>query len=45
VIGPGVSPDVSWEGKAPGGFDPGRDAGANAEQRSLFAGDRLCKIN
>jgi hypothetical protein len=45
VIGPGVSPDVSWEGKSPGGYSPGRDAGANAEQRSLFAGDRLCKIN
>ena len=45
VIGPGVSPDVGWEGKSPGGYSPGRDAGANAEQRSLFAGDRLCKIN
>jgi hypothetical protein len=45
VIGPGVSPDVSWEGKAPGGYSAGRDAGANAEQRSLFAGDPLCKIN
>jgi len=45
VIGPGVTPDVMWQGAAPGSYDAGRDAEANAAQRALFAGDRLCKIN
>jgi hypothetical protein len=45
VIGPGVTPDVMWQGPAPGAFDPARDALANAEQRTMLAGDRLCKIN
>jgi hypothetical protein len=45
VIGPGVTPDVMWQGPAPGPFDPARDAQANAEQRTLLAGDRLCKVN
>jgi hypothetical protein len=45
VIGPGVTPDVMWQGPAPGPFDPARDALANAEQRTMLAGDRLCKIN
>jgi hypothetical protein len=40
-----VSPDVAWEGRAPGRYHAARDAGANAEQRVLFAGDGLCKIN
>jgi hypothetical protein len=38
VIGPGVTPDVMWEGPAPGPFDPAREAEANAHQRTLFAG-------
>ena len=45
VIGPGVVPDVMWQGAAPGAFDPAQDGEANAAQRMLFAGDRLCKIN
>ena len=45
VIGPGVTPDVMWQGAAPGSYDAGRDAEANVAQRALFAGDRLCKIN
>jgi hypothetical protein len=45
VIGPGVLPDVMWEGPAPGAFEPARDAAANAEQRTLLGGDPLCKIN
>jgi hypothetical protein len=45
VIGPGVVPDVMWQGPAPGAFDPAQDAQANAAQRTLFADDRLCKIN
>ncbi len=45
VIGPGVTPDVMWQGVAPGSYDAARDAEANVAQRALFAGDRLCKIN
>ena len=45
VIGPGVTPDVMWQGPAPAAFDPAQDAEANMAQRALFAGDRLCKIN
>jgi len=45
VIGPGVTPDVMWEGAAPGPYDQGRDEAANAEQRRLLAGDGRCKIN
>ena len=45
VIGPGVTPDVMWQGAAPGSYDAARDAEANVAQRALFAGDRLCKIN
>jgi hypothetical protein len=42
VIGPGVTPIVSWEGPAPGPYDAAKDEVANAEQRKLFAGDKLC---
>lgn len=45
VIGPGVLPDVMWEGPGAGPFDAARDEAANARQHSLLAGDRLCKIN
>jgi hypothetical protein len=38
VIGPGVAPDVTWEGGAPGRFSPARERQANAHQRQLFAG-------
>jgi hypothetical protein len=43
VIGPGVAPDVMWEGPAPGPYDPAREQAANAEQRQLFAGNRTCR--
>jgi hypothetical protein len=45
VIGPGVTPDVTWEGPAPGAFDPAADASANDAQRALFGADPRCKIN
>ncbi len=45
VIGPGVTPDVMWEGLAPGAYDATRDEAANAEQRRLLSGDARCKIN
>lgn len=38
VIGPGVAPDVMWEGAAPGPFDAAREKQANAHQRQIFAG-------
>jgi hypothetical protein len=38
VIGPGVAPDVIWEGRAPGSFDAAREQQANAHQRRVFAG-------
>lgn len=43
VIGPGVTPDVVWEGRAPGAFDLARELQANAEQQQLFGSDRLCR--
>jgi hypothetical protein len=43
VIGPGVTPDVVWEGVEPGAFDPAREADANAEQAAMR--DRLCRPN
>jgi hypothetical protein len=43
VIGPGVTPDVAWEGRAPGAFDPVRDLQANAEQQQLFRNDGRCR--
>jgi hypothetical protein len=45
VVGPGVTPDVFWEGPAPGPYDAASDAAANAEQQQLFAGDKRCVIN
>ena len=43
VIGPGVTPDVTWEGLAPGPYDASLDAQANDEIRALD--DRQCKPN
>jgi hypothetical protein len=44
VVGPGVEPDVMWEGAAPGRFDRAADRRANAEQRRLFGSSRLCTV-
>lgn len=42
VIGPGVTPDVVWEGPSPGAYDAGK-AGTQVElQRSLMSHDTLC---
>jgi hypothetical protein len=38
--GPGVAPDVLWQGDAPGPYDAARDAEANAAQKAL--GDPKC---
>ncbi len=45
VIGPGVAPDVMWEGPAPAAYDTARDAQANTAQRAVLGADPLCKIN
>ena len=43
VIGPGVTPDVVWEGTSPGAYDAAR-AGAQVElQRSLMGRDTACR--
>jgi hypothetical protein len=48
AMGPGVTPDVSWEGADPGDFDPGdvadvaREREANAIVDRVAAGDSLC---
>jgi hypothetical protein len=34
-----------WHGSAPGSFDAAQDAQAYEAHRTLFAGERLCKIN
>jgi hypothetical protein len=43
IIGPGVTPDVMWEGKPLGAYDKARDLGLHEEQRAFYAGDGLCK--
>ena len=43
IIGPGVTPDVYWEGTAPGTYDRGLDLLANDEIHTL--GSSLCKPN
>jgi hypothetical protein len=43
VEGPGVAPDVMWQGKAPGPYDAYRDEAANQLERSLH--DRRCLPN
>jgi len=41
AIGPGVTPDVSWQGAAPGPYDPAVQLNADDAIRAL--GDRLCR--
>ena len=43
VIGPGVTPDVYWEGASPGSYDKSVDLVANDAIAQL--GDKLCKAN
>ena len=44
VVGPGVTPDVTWEAPALGAFDAELERTANEEQRALFVGSRACKV-
>ena len=43
IIGPGVTPDVYWEGASPGAYDRNSDLVANDAITHL--GDKLCRAN
>lgn len=43
VIGPGVTPDVYWEGTPPAVYERGFDELANEDLRTLLAGDPHCR--
>lgn len=43
IIGPGLTPDVMWQGASPGPYDAAADAIANKAIAAL--GDKLCKPN
>jgi hypothetical protein len=43
VQGPGVAPDVMWQGASPGAYDAAADATANDAQRTVA--DPICKPN
>jgi hypothetical protein len=42
VIGPGVTPDVTWEGRPLRPYSRTRDLQLHAEQRDLYRGDEVC---
>ncbi|HST17771.1 MAG TPA: hypothetical protein VLK36_08895 [Gaiellaceae bacterium] len=44
VIGPGVTPDVMWQGSSPGAYNRAADLAANADQRAALK-DPACKVN
>ncbi len=43
IIGPGVTPDVMWEGNSPGAYDEFLDKELATAQRETYGADRLCK--
>ncbi len=43
IIGPGVTPDVMWQGTSPGAYDELLDRQLADEQRATYSTDRLCK--
>jgi hypothetical protein len=43
IMGPGVTPDVQWEGAAPGPYSASADQAANTEQKAVA--DRACKVS
>ena len=45
IIGPGVTPDIYWEGDAPGEYDREADRIANDDQREFFGAGSQCKPN
>jgi hypothetical protein len=42
VMGPGVTPILSWKGAAPGRYNPAKDAQKNAELRSFTSPSDTC---
>jgi len=45
IIGPGVAPDILWQGDALGAYDRTADLAANEEQHSPAFADPVCKVN
>jgi hypothetical protein len=45
AVGPGLTPDVFWQGTSPGEYNSELDQQANDLQREFFADDSLCKPN
>ena len=43
IIGPGVTPDVMWQGRSPGVYDETLDRQLAEVQRETYASDGLCK--
>ncbi len=43
AVGPGVTPDVTWEGAAPGPYDAALDRRLADVLRQTLAGDALCR--
>ena len=43
IIGPGVTPDVMWQGRSLGAYDESRDRQLADAQRETYASDGLCK--
>lgn len=43
VIGPGVTPDVYWQGLPPPRYNPQFDLAADSDLLALLVGDRLCR--
>jgi len=45
TIGPGVTPDLFWQGGAPGPYDRAVDGERNTEQLRLGGADQRCRTN
>jgi hypothetical protein len=45
VIGPGVTPDVMWQGRSPAAYSADEDRAADADLASLLKGDPVCRPN
>ena len=43
IIGPGVTPDVMWQGEPLGSYNQALDLELHEEQRALYGPDTLCK--
>ena len=43
IIGPGVTPDVMWQGMPPGTYDPTLDLQLTEVERHVSASDQLCR--